>query len=125
MFEMWKKVFVAIAFTLLAVFGICGWVRYGVSIRHLEQSRHELESIRTELESAQDRERDIEASVERTGEILSESINTIQDLRNTLSVIRTEYEKMANLLRDSGRNSNNNDSDDNNTSDNTLTEDGQ
>lgn len=125
MYEKLKKTIIGIVFLLCAVFGLVGWVRYGISQRHLEQSRLELRQIRTELADASDRQRDIEASVERTGRVLSESITTVQDLREALKVIREEFENMQNILRGNGRGSGSVNGDNNNTSGNTLTEDGQ
>lgn len=71
----------------------------------LEVARQQLEYYRTELESATDRQQDAFNTIDecyrnvtRTGEILGQSVNTIQDVRRQVSEIRKNYETLENRL---------------------------
>lgn len=79
----------------------------GLSIQsyRLASTRQELESVRVELESARNRQQDALNTIDecyrnvaRTGEILGESVNTIQGIRRQVSEIRKNYEAMENRL---------------------------
>ena len=64
----------------------------------LERNRRELKQLRTELECARDRESDIRSTVERfterTGELLSESVGTVAELRKQLKEVRATFEDL-------------------------------
>lgn len=68
----------------------------------LERNRRELEHIRTEYECARDREQYIKDTVDgyigRTSEILSQSVNTVSELRKQLREVRVNYEEMENFI---------------------------
>lgn len=70
----------------------------------LGRLRHELDSIRAELKTASDRQSEARGIVERTGEILSQSIDSISGLRKQISDIREKYEALENLLRGTSSN---------------------
>lgn len=80
---------------------ICG----AVLSYKLASARQQLEYYRTELESATDRQQDALNTIDecyrnvtRTGEILSESVSKIQDIRKQVSEIRKNYETLENRL---------------------------
>ena len=79
----------------------------GLSIQsnRLASTRQELEISRIELAAATDRQQDAINTIDecyrnvaRTGEILGESVNTIQGVRRQVSEIRENYEAMENRL---------------------------
>lgn len=74
----------------------------------LGQARQQLEYYRTELESATNREQQLAdtidkcwGSTERTNQILSQSADTVQDIRRQLREVRENYQNMESLLLDS------------------------
>lgn len=84
---------------------ICASSGLGIQSYQLAIIRQELEYYRTELESATDRQQDALNTIDecyrnvtRTGEILSESVDTIQGIRRQVSEIRKSYEDMENRL---------------------------
>ena len=81
----------------------------------IQRTRFELDTVRNELATARNREQltkelveNVEGSVERTSDILSESKDTVAGIRECINKIRKEYEEMANALysykRDCNRN---------------------
>lgn len=93
--EIIKKVL----YTIAAVYFIVSIVGGAVLQHKLANTRQQLEYYRTELESAQNREQQLTneidecfGNVTRTNEILSQSTNTISDIRKQLSEIRKNYE---------------------------------
>jgi Tfp pilus assembly protein PilO len=70
----------------------------------LDKTRQHLESIRVELNAAQNRESDIAESIRRTGEILSSSVSTLAGLRAQIAAIRENYEEMESRLYNTGSN---------------------
>ena len=64
----------------------------------LECTRQELADVRIELAAAQSRQSDIREVVERARTTLSQSVNTVADIRRQMSEIRQSYEEMEKLL---------------------------
>lgn len=90
---------------ILLLLLLCAGSGLGIQSYKLGIARQQLEYYRTELESATDRQQDAfntidecYRNVERGSEILSESVNTIQDIRRQVSEIRENYEDMENRL---------------------------
>lgn len=84
---------------------ICASSGLGIQSYKLASARQQLEYYRTELESATDRQQDALNTIDecyrnvtRTGEILSESVNTVQGIRKQVSEIRENYETIENRL---------------------------
>lgn len=90
---------------ILLLLLLCAGSGLGIQSYRLGITRQQLEYYRTELESATDRQQDALNTIDecyrnvtRTGEILSESVNTIQDVRRQVSEIRKNYETLENRL---------------------------
>jgi septal ring factor EnvC (AmiA/AmiB activator) len=99
-----KKIlyFVAAGYFVLSIIG------GAVLQSRLGQARQLAEYYRIELESAENREQQLADTVdkcwestERTNQILSQSADTIQDIRRQLQEVRENYENMENMLLDS------------------------
>lgn len=88
--------------SFLLVVSICVSIACGVFHYRLEQTRHELESIRVEYERAQDQQRELREIVRGTDEVLNKSFNTLSGIRSQIEVIRASYQKMENMLYGSG-----------------------
>ena len=92
----WPK---KILYTIAAVYFIVSIVGGAVLQHKLASTRQQLEYYRTEFSAAQNREQQLTneidecfGNVTRTNEILSQSTNTISDIRKQLSEIRKNYE---------------------------------
>jgi len=100
-----EKIYVGVIIALLFIFCTSHVVQYD----RLDSYREEYNDLRTQYESLKTREQQLNdtiagcrESVERTNEILSESANTIGELRNQIIYVRKCYEEMENLLFRSG-----------------------
>lgn len=71
---------------------------FGIQTNRLESTRQQLEHYRIEFTAAQNRQYELADIVRRDGEILSESANTISDIRKQISEIRKSYEDMYRIL---------------------------
>lgn len=87
-----------VAVVVLFTTTFAGAVTASVYYSELEQCRTELGYIRAELDAATDRQSELTELVRGSGEILSQSVNTVADLRNQIREIRSNYEKMESLL---------------------------
>lgn len=83
--------FVAITILSLSVLSYVQTKRVGLY-------RDRCEYYRVQLTDATNREQQLVDSVRRTNEILSETSNTVGDLREKLKAVRQEYENMEKLL---------------------------
>lgn len=97
--------------SLLLVVSICTSVASGIFYHRLVEVRQQLNTVRVEYAAAQDKQSELRDIVRGTNEVLSESFNTLSGVRKQITAIRESYEKMENLLYNTG----NNDSVDNNT----------
>lgn len=79
---------------LLAVSVIFGASNY----YRLVKTRNQLDNVRAELAAATDRQRDIGEIVSRANTILSESVNTVQGIREQIYIIRAVFEDMERRL---------------------------
>lgn len=70
----------------------------------------ELESVRTELAAATDKQQELRDILRDSDAILSSSISTVSELRNAIRVIEANYKKMENVLRNNGSSDSANDS---------------
>lgn len=89
-----QKVIIYILSFLLTASLICN----AVFQHRLGETRRQLEYIRVELERSTDNYKSITDSVRRTSEILSESGNTVQDIRRQLYEVRKVFEDMENYI---------------------------
>lgn len=97
---MYKYIIVALSAAL--AFSIAG--NY-VQETRLERTERELGQVRMEYQSAANRERQLEMAINecqyiagRTDEILSESADTIQGIREQISEIRKSYEALEDII---------------------------
>lgn len=90
--------FIIAILTILLFIALAG---FDIQTHRLASTRFELESVRTELESAEDKQSRIRDIVRGTDEILSESFYTIEGIRSQIRTIRESYEEMEALLNDS------------------------
>jgi chromosome segregation ATPase len=60
--------------------------------------RRQLDNLRAELAAASDRQSEARGIVERTGELLSQSVTTVAGIRKQISEIREKYEALESLL---------------------------
>lgn len=84
---------------LLISITVSGFLYY-----RLGRLRCKLDNLRAELQTASDRQSEARGIVERTGEILSQSVSTIAGIRKQISDIREKYEALENLLRNTSSN---------------------
>ena len=99
---MHEKIIRIIAILYFVASVICGAYLYS----RLEQTRHELESVRMELSAASDRQSELAEILRRDGEILRESSSTISGIRSQIAAIRESYEKMEDIIANDNRSSN-------------------
>lgn len=111
---LYKKIinYIIITCFFLSLIGNC------IQEHRLGLYRQQSEYYRAKLEIATDREQQLTATVdecfnnvERTGDVLSQSVNTIGELRNQIQAIRENYQIMEDrllLFYDNYSNSNNN-----------------
>lgn len=88
---------------LLLLIGIS--TGYCIQSYQLGITRRQLDYYRTEFESAQNRQQEAfdtidecYRDVERAGEVLNQSVNTISDIRKQISEIRENYEVMESRM---------------------------
>lgn len=84
---------------------ICACAGFGIQSYRLEQTRHELESIRVQYAAAKDQQRELREIIRGTDELLSESFDTISGIRSQITAIRESYEQMESIINSSGSNS--------------------
>lgn len=89
-----QKVIIIVLSTLLFI----SLIGNAILSYRLEQDRQQLELTRMELEQSRDNYKIITEGLGRTAEILSESANTVQDLRRQISEIRKSYTAMEDYI---------------------------
>lgn len=94
-----------IGFTFIGIVILSLATGIGIQTYRLDSARQQLEQYRIELTAARDRQQDAlntidecYRNVSRTGEILSESIVTVQDVRRQVTEIREAFTDMENRL---------------------------
>lgn len=95
------------ALVALLLVSLCGHIYQQY---RLGKAGRELESIRSELNSARSRQRDIEEVVGRGEDILSQSIDTVGDIKRIIEQIRESYEQMEGIIRSGYRSGDSGDS---------------
>lgn len=92
---------------ILAIMLVITTALFGISQRRLAITRRQCEYYRTELAAATNREQQLANTIdecwrttERTSEILSQSINSVADLRRQIRQVREAYQDMENRLLD-------------------------
>lgn len=121
MYEWIKKTFSNITnvifcglFLILLLWGTISSIKLVIATKHLRRVESEFGQLRTELESVENRERELTETVgnirnitERTDEILGKSTDTIQGIREKISVLE-EFFNNINQYMCSDNNNNNN-----------------
>ena len=101
--EMYKNIIIGILVGLLSV----ACAGFGIQTYRLGIYRQQSEYYRTELAEATNREQQLAATIdecwrstERTSEILSQSINSVGELREQIRQVREAYQDLENRLLD-------------------------
>lgn len=76
----------------------------GIQSCRLVNTRQQLDTVRAELDNAENRQQQLAEITSRTGSLLSESVYTVEGIRRQITEIRKNYEEMENLLNSSGLN---------------------
>lgn len=99
---------------ILLLWGTITNIRLYTTKKHLRRTEQRLDDIRTELESAQNRESELTATVgnirditERADKILNESGNTIQSIREKIQVLENYFNSVSVYLCTSSDNNDN------------------
>lgn len=99
-----QKIHTCIELILLLLFIGIG-IGFSIQTDRLASTRQQLEQYRTELEAARDRQQDAldtinecYRNVSRAGEVLGESIATVQDVRRQVAEIREAFTAMENRM---------------------------
>lgn len=74
----------------------------GIQSCRLVNTRQQLDTVRAELDNAENRQQQLAEITSRTGSLLSESVYTVEGIRRQITEIRKNYEEMENLLNSSG-----------------------
>lgn len=89
-----KSIIFSVVLLILLLWGIITSAQLIIARRTIQRVERQLESTRTELESAQNRERELTETVgnirsitERTDEILGESTDAIKDIREKIQIL--------------------------------------
>jgi len=89
-----QKIIRIIAILYFVASVICGAYLYS----RLASYRQQLVYYRTELDAASDRQSEVREVVERTGEVLSKTANSVAELRVQLQEVEDSYNYMWELL---------------------------
>lgn len=92
-----------IIYSIIAIYFVLSIICGAVLSYKLGHYRQQSEYYRVQLEAAANRERDIENTIQRTGLILCESINSVAELREQIKAVRESYEEMENIIYGSER----------------------
>ena len=89
-----------ILYSLFAIYFIISIVGGGIQTYRLECSMAECRQYREQLELAENRESEVRAAIDRTSLILSQTTNSIGDLRKKLTEVEDSYNYMWHLFYD-------------------------
>lgn len=85
------------------------WIAFGgVQTCRLHASMEQCERYRTELEAAANRQSEVREVVGRTGEILSQTANTVAEIRIQLQEVENSYNYLWELVSNDNSNISNN-----------------
>ena len=96
-----QKIYDIIVFILLLLL-VGSLTGIGIQTYRLERARQQLEHVRMELTTAENRQYELAEILRRDGKILSESSSTVAGIRKQIKDIRESYEEMEKLLLSSG-----------------------
>ena len=94
--EILKKILYYIA----AIYFIISIIGGGIQTNRLECSMAECRQYREQLELVENRESEVRAAIDRTSLILSQTTNSIGDLRKKLTEVEDSYNYMWHLFYD-------------------------
>lgn len=99
-----QKIYTIIELILLLLL-VCSLSGFGIQSYQLEITRRQLDYYRAEFASAQNRQQEAFDTIDecyrdvtRAGEVLSQSVNTISDVRKQISEIRENYDAMESRM---------------------------
>lgn len=91
-----------ILYTIAAIYFIISLVGGGIQTYRLERSMAECRQYREQLKLATDRQSEIAGVVGHTSLILSETVNSVADLRKQLKAVENDYNRLYSLCFDNG-----------------------
>lgn len=94
---MYEKIYKCVFVVMLGLFAIF-FGGFCVQTCRLHASMEQCEYYRTELDAASDRQSEIREVVGRTGEVLSQTANSVAELRDQLQEVENSYNYMWKLL---------------------------
>lgn len=93
-----------ILYIIAALYFLISIIGGGIQTYRLERSMAECEQYRTELAAATDRQSEIAGVVGHTSLILSETVNSVKELREQLKAVEDDYNRLYSLCFDNGSN---------------------
>lgn len=79
---------------ILLLWAVITNIRLYATQKRLRRLEQRLESVRVELESAQDREREIAEVTERTGDLLAQAGTSVKDIREKISILEEYFHRV-------------------------------
>lgn len=93
-----------ILYTIAALYFIISIIGGGIQTYRLECSMAECRQYREQLKLATDRQSEIAGVVGHTSLILSETVNSVAELRKQLKAVENDYNRLYSLCFDNGSN---------------------
>ena len=91
-----------ILYTIAALYFIISIIGGGIQTYRLERSMAECRQYREQLKLATDRQSEIAGVVGHTSLILSETVNSVAELRKQLKAVENDYNRLYSLCFDNG-----------------------
>ena len=82
-----KSIILSLVLLVLLLWAIISNVRLYSTTKRLRQSEQRLESVRVELESTQNREREIAEVTERTSDLLAQAGTSVTEIRKKINIL--------------------------------------
>jgi hypothetical protein len=96
-----QKIYYIIVLILLLLFiGACAG--FGIQSYRLQQYMDECRQYREQLTAATNRQSEITGVVEHTNLILSETVNSVAELREQLKAVEDDYNRLYSICFDNG-----------------------
>lgn len=87
-----------ILYIIAAVYFIISIIGGGIQTYRLERSMEECRQYREQLAAAENRESEVRAAIDRTSLILSQTTNSVGELREKLKEVENSYNYMWNMF---------------------------
>ena len=96
-----QKIYNIIVLILLLLL-ICACAGFGIQSYRLQQYMDECRQYREQLTAATNRQSEITGVVEHTNRILSETVNSVAELREQLKAVESDYNRLYSICVDNG-----------------------